>query len=63
MSTTIAAEVAILCAELRARILANELRAMAVALGGGLIDADTAHQHLAEVGALGLVIPSSEIFP
>ena len=38
------------CAELRARIAANELRATAVALAGGLIDAPAALAMLDEAG-------------
>jgi len=38
------------CAELRARIAANELRATAVALSGGLIGGEDAIGMLAEVG-------------
>ena len=38
------------CAELRARIAANELRATAVALAGGLIDAPAALAMLGEAG-------------
>ena len=40
------------CAELRARIVANELRATAVALSAGLISAETALLHLHETGAV-----------
>ena len=47
------------CAELRARIAANELRATAVALAGGLIDAPTALAMLDETGLLPLVEGSS----
>jgi hypothetical protein len=50
------------CAELRARIEANELRFMGIAVDGGFIDPGDALQHLADVGALPLVIPSSEVF-
>ena len=38
------------CAELRARIAANELRATAVALAGGLIGAEDAIAMLGEAG-------------
>jgi len=38
------------CAELRARIAANELRATAVALAGGLIDAPAALAMLDDAG-------------
>jgi len=47
------------CAELRARVAANELRATAVALAGGLIDAPTALAMLDETGLLPLVEGSS----
>jgi hypothetical protein len=47
------------CAELRARIAANELRATAVALAGGLIDGETALATLDETGLLPLVEASS----
>ena len=47
------------CAELRARIAANELRATAVALAGGLIDAPAALAMLHETGLLPPVEASS----
>ena len=47
------------CAELRARIAANELRATAVALAGGLIDAPAALAMLRETNLLSLVEASS----
>lgn len=47
------------CASLRARLAANEIQAMGVALKAGLIDPDDALEHLGEVGALGLVVTSS----
>lgn len=42
------------CAGLRARLAANEIQAMSVALGAGFIDIDNAIAHLAEVGVLHL---------
>ena len=42
------------CAELRARIAANELKATAVALSAGLISAESALLHLHEIGAVEL---------
>jgi hypothetical protein len=47
------------CAELRARIAANELRATAVALAGGLIDAPAALAMLHETDLPSLVEASS----
>jgi hypothetical protein len=47
------------CAELRARIVANEIEAMATALRGGLINAETALLHLHETGAIWLLPTSS----
>ena len=47
------------CAELRARIAANELKATAVALSGGLIGAEAALAMLDETGLLPLVEASS----
>jgi hypothetical protein len=47
------------CASLKARIAVNEIQFAQVALRGGLIDPTAALAHLHEVGALGLVIPSS----
>jgi imidazolonepropionase-like amidohydrolase len=47
------------CAGLRARIVANEIEAMATALSAGLISAETAVLHLHETGALALVPTSS----
>lgn len=47
------------CAGLRAQIMVNEVLTMRIALGAGFIDPDHAMEHLHEVGALGLVIPSS----
>lgn len=47
------------CAEVRARILANELKATAVALSAGLISAETALLHLHETGAMELIPASS----
>jgi hypothetical protein len=52
------------CAGLRARLLTNEIQAMGVALKGGLVGPDDVLEHLAEVGALRLVIiPSSGPLP
>jgi hypothetical protein len=51
------------CIELRSRLQTNELKAMTIALGAGLIDPDCALEHLAEVGALRLVTPSSVPLP
>jgi hypothetical protein len=45
-------------AELRARIVTNEIRAMATALSAGLVTPETALLHLHQSGALGL-LPSS----
>lgn len=50
---------AIHCTELRARIVVNEVAAMKVALGGGLIDIEAAFEHLGEIGALHLIEASS----
>ena len=47
------------CAGLRARIAVNEIQFAGVALKGGLIDPNTAMEHLAEAGVLDLIIPSS----
>jgi hypothetical protein len=43
------------CAGLRARIAANEIQAMTIALGAGLVNADTALAHLHEIGVLHLI--------
>lgn len=48
-------------AGLRARIVANEIEAIATALSGGLISAETALLHLHETGAAGLIPTSSAI--
>ena len=48
------------CAELRARIVANELKATAVALNAGLISVEAALLHLNETGAIGLTPTSSD---
>ena len=51
------------CAKLRAALAVNEITAMGVALRAGLIDPDNALEHLADIGALDLVIPSSGALP
>jgi hypothetical protein len=51
------------CASLRARLVTNEIQTMSIALGAGFIDPDIALEHLAEVGALRLVTPSSGALP
>jgi hypothetical protein len=51
------------CADLRARLAANDIEAMMIALCAGLIDPDNTLEHLAEVGALRLVTPSSVPLP
>jgi hypothetical protein len=43
------------CAALRARLVAAEIDSAAVALRGGLIDADGAMAWMAEIGALGFM--------
>jgi imidazolonepropionase-like amidohydrolase len=48
-------------AGLRARIVANEIEAMTVALSAGMISAETALLHLHETGAAGLIPASSAI--
>jgi hypothetical protein len=47
------------CAGLRAQIMVNDIEAMTVALGAGLVNADTALAHLHEVGVLHLIEASS----
>ena len=47
------------CAELRARLMVNNIEAMTIALGAGLVNADTALAHLHEIGALHLIEASS----
>jgi hypothetical protein len=47
------------CASLRARIAVNEIQSVGVALRAGLIDFDSALEHLHEVGVLDLVKASS----
>jgi hypothetical protein len=47
------------CAGLRARLMANDIEAVTIALGAGLIAPDTALEHLAEVGVLHLIETSS----
>jgi hypothetical protein len=47
------------CAALRARLLHNDIAAVDVALKAGLIDADSALEHLADCGVLRLVALSS----
>ena len=47
------------CAVLRAKLLENDLVAIGLALKGGLIDADSAVEHLWECDALRLIAPSS----
>ncbi len=47
------------CADIRARILANEVTAMGVALKAGLIDPENAIAHLVEIGA-GVLLESSQ---
>ena len=47
------------CAELRARLMVNEVLATKLALGAGFIDIDNALAHLTEVGALHLIGASS----
>jgi hypothetical protein len=47
------------CAALRARLMANELNTMGVALKGGLIDTNAALAHLHEVGVLHLITGAS----
>ena len=47
------------CAELRARLAANEFKATATALAGGLIDAPTALAMLDEAGLLPAIEASS----
>jgi hypothetical protein len=47
------------CASLRARLLTNEVLTMRIAVGTGLIDFDTALEHLADIGALHLIWASS----
>ena len=49
------------CAAIRARLLTAEIDSAAVALRGGLIDADGAMAWMAEIGALGLIATSSAI--
>jgi hypothetical protein len=46
-------------AHLRARLMANELGAMGLALKGGLISADNALEHLADVGVMDLITGAS----
>jgi len=50
------------CAELRARIMTNELKTMSMALGAGFIDSYGALEHLADLGALGLITTPSSGF-
>jgi len=58
-SSTFAVMRELRCAGLRARLAVNEIDAMTVALGVGFIGSDNALEHLAEIGALRLVAPSS----
>jgi hypothetical protein len=47
------------CAALRAKLWQNDITAIALALKGGLISADSAVEHLRDCGVLRLVAPSS----
>jgi hypothetical protein len=47
------------CAVIRAKLMANDLTAIGIALKGGLISADNALTHLADCDALRLVASSS----
>ena len=49
------------CAAIRAKLMANDLTAIGIALRAGLIDPDNALEHLADCNVLRLVAPSSSI--
>lgn len=47
------------CAVIRAKLIANDLTAVGLALKAGFINADDALEHLHDCGVLRLVAPSS----